>query len=251
MRTPHVKNKFFIQIYFKYVVAVQSLSYVWLFAPMDCSTPGFPVHHQLTELAQTYVDWVIDVIQPSHLLLSPSFPVFSLFQIRVFSNESALPDRWLKYWSINFSTSPFNEYSGLNFFRIDWFDLIAVQGTLKSLLQHPTVQKHQFFGAQPSLQSNSYIHMWLLEKPSIQFSSVAQLCLNLCDPMDCSTSGLPVHHQLLEFTQTNVHWVSDAIQPSHSLSLPFILAFNLSQHQGLFKWVSFSHQVAKVLEFHL
>ena len=76
---------------------------------------------------------------------------------------------------------------------------------------------------------------------SIQFSSVAQLCPTLCDPMDCSTPGLPVHHQFLEFTQTHVHWVSDAIQPSHSLSSPSPSAFNLSQHQGLFQWVSSLH----------
>ena len=80
------------------------------------------------------------------------------------------------------------------------------------------------------------------------FSSVTQLCLTLSDPMDCSKPGRPVHHQLPEFTQTHVHWVSDAIQPSHPLSSPS-LTFNLSQHQGLFKWVSSSHQVAKVLEF--
>ena len=85
----------------------------------------------------------------------------------------------------------------------------------------------------------------------IQFSSVSQLYLTLCDPMDCSTLGLPVHHQLLELTQTHVHWVSDAIQPSHPLSSPSPPALNLSQHQGLFKWVSSSHQVAKVLEFQL
>ena len=83
-----------------------------------------------------------------------------------------------------------------------------------------------------------------------QFSSVTQLLPTLCDPMDCSTPGLPVHHQLPEFTQTHVHWVSDANQPSHLLSSPSP-AFNLSQHQGLFKWVSSSHQVAKVLEFQL
>ena len=82
-------------------------------------------------------------------------------------------------------------------------------------------------------------------------SSVAQSCLTLYDPVDCSTPGLPVHHQLLEFTQTHVHWVSDAIQPSHPLSSPSPPAFNLSQHQGLFKWVNSSHQVAKVLEFQL
>ena len=84
---------------------------------------------------------------------------------------------------------------------------------------------------------------------SIQFTSVAQSCPTLCDPMDYSTPGLPVHHQLLEFTQAHVHWVGDAIQPSHPLSSPSSPAFNLSQHQGLFKWVSSSHQVAKVLEF--
>ena len=84
-----------------------------------------------------------------------------------------------------------------------------------------------------------------------QFSSVPQSCSILCDPMDCSTPGLPVHHQLLEFTQTHVHWVSDAIQPSHPLSSPSPPVFNLSQHQGLFQWVSSSHQVAKVLEFQL
>ena len=86
---------------------------------------------------------------------------------------------------------------------------------------------------------------------TVQFSSVTQSCPTLCDPMDCSTPGLLVHYQLLEFTQTQVHWVGDAIQPSHPLSTPFPPAFNLSQHQGLFKWVSSSHQVAKVLEFQL
>ena len=98
--------------------------------------PGFPVRHQLPELTQTHVHWVSDTIQPSHallpclLLLLPSvFP-----SISVFSNDSALCIRWPKYWS--FSISPSNEYSGLISFRMDWFDLLAVQGTLKSLLQH-------------------------------------------------------------------------------------------------------------------
>ena len=85
----------------------------------------------------------------------------------------------------------------------------------------------------------------------IQFSSVAQLCLTLCNPMNHSTPGLPVHHQLLESTQTFVHWVGDAIQPSYPLSSPSPPALNLSQDQGLFQWVSSSHQVAKVLEFQL
>ena len=87
--------------------------------------------------------------------------------------------------------------------------------------------------------------------PLVHFSSVAQSCLTLCDPMNRSTPGLPVHHQLLEFTQTHVHWIGDAIQPSHPLSSPSPPVLNLSQHQGLFKWVSSSHQVAKVLEFQL
>ena len=83
------------------------------------------------------------------------------------------------------------------------------------------------------------------------FTSVAQSCPTLCNPMDCSTPGLPVHRQFPEFIQTHVHWVSDAIQPSHPVLSPSPPAFNLSQHQGLFKWVSFSHPVAKVLEFQL
>ena len=85
----------------------------------------------------------------------------------------------------------------------------------------------------------------------VQFSSVAQSCPTLCDPMNHSMPGLPVHHQLPEFTQTHVHWVGDAIQPSHPLSSPSPPVLNLSQHQGLFKWVSSSHEVAKVLEFQL
>ena len=86
---------------------------------------------------------------------------------------------------------------------------------------------------------------YVIEGSGVQFSSVAQLCPTLCDSLNCSTPRLPVHHQLLEFTQTHVHWVGDAIQPSHPLLSPSPPAFNLSQHQGLFRWVSSSHQVAK------
>ena len=86
---------------------------------------------------------------------------------------------------------------------------------------------------------------------SVQFSSVTRSCLTLCDPMNCSTPGLPVHHQLLEFTQIHIHWVGDAIQASHPLSSPSPPAPNPSQHQGLFQWVNSSHNVAKVLEFQL
>ena len=103
--------------------------------PMNCSTPGFPVHHQLQEFTQTHVHWVGDVIQPSHPLSSPSSTVLNP-SIRVFSNQSALCIRWPKYWSFSFSISPSNEYSGLISFSMDWLDLLAVQGALKSLLKH-------------------------------------------------------------------------------------------------------------------
>ena len=93
-------------------------------------------------------------------------------------------------------------------------------------------------------------HKWMRYNTH-QLSSVTQSCPTLCDPKDWNTPGLPVHHQLPEFTQTHVHWVSDATQPSHPLSSPSLPAVNLSQHQVLFKWVSSSHQVAKVLEFQL
>ena len=107
--------------------------------------------------------------------------------------------------------------------------------------------------------------LWLLEKClitfisvhlklicfSVQFSSVVQSCPTFCDPMNRSTPGLPVHHQLTEFTQNHVHWVGDAIQPSHPLPSPSPPELSLSEHQGLFKWVSSSHHVAKVLEFQL
>jgi len=115
-------------------VIVLSLSCFQLFNSMVCSTPGFPILHHLWELAQTNVHWDSDAIQPSHPLSFPSPPAFP--SIRVFSNELVLHIRWPKYWSFIFSISPSNEYSGLISFRTDWFDLLAVQGTLKSLLQH-------------------------------------------------------------------------------------------------------------------
>ena len=103
---------------------------------MDCSMPGLPVHHQFPEFAQPHVHRVGDAIQPSHPLSSPSSPAFNLHSIMVFSNELTLHIRWPKYWSFSISISPSNAYSGLISFRINWFDLLGVQGTLKSLLQH-------------------------------------------------------------------------------------------------------------------
>ena len=93
-----------------------------------------------------------------------------------------------------------------------------------------------------------FLSSLIMNQSSVQFSSVAQSCPTLCDPMDCSMPGFPVHNQHPEYTQSHVHWVGDAIQPSHPLSTPSPPALNLSQHQGLFHWVSSSHQVAKGLD---
>ena len=114
-----------------------------LCGPMNCSTPGLPVNHQLPEFTQTHVHRVSDAIKPSHPLSSPP-------SIRIFSNESALHMRWPKYWSFSFNIIPSKEHPGLIAFRMDCLDLLAVQGTLKSLLQHHS-SKHQLFGAQLSL----------------------------------------------------------------------------------------------------
>ena len=116
--------------------SVQQLSRVRLCNPMNCSTPGLPVHHELPEFTQTHVHRVGDAIQPSHPLLSPSPPPPIPPSIRVFSSESTLRMRWPKYWSFSSSISPSNEHPGLISFRMHWLDLLAVQRTLKSLLQH-------------------------------------------------------------------------------------------------------------------
>ena len=108
-----------------------------------------------------------------------------------------------------------------------------------------------FFFWESTITSSSCLIFSKYLECSVQFSSVPQSCPYICDPMNRSMPGLPVHHQLLESTQTHVHWVNDAIQPSYPLSSPSPPTFNLSQHQGLFKWVSSPHQVAKVLEFQL
>ena len=116
--------------------SVQSLSHVRLCDPMDCSTPGLPVHYQLLELLKLMS---IELVMPSNhiILCHPVLLPPSIFpSIRVFSNESVLHVRWQKYYSFSFSISPANECSGLISFRMDWLDLLAIQGTLKSLLQH-------------------------------------------------------------------------------------------------------------------
>ena len=300
---------------------------------MNCSTPGLPVHHQLPEFTQIHVLWIGDAIQPSHPLSSPSPPALNLSQHQGLFQWVSSSHQVAKYWSFSFSISLTNEHPGLISFRMDWLDLLAVQGTLKSLLQHHTskasiLQCSTFFIVQLShpymttgktialtrctfvgkvmsllfnmlsrlvitflprskrlliswLQSPSalileprkiqsatvfpcichevmgpdallqgifptqglnlrllhllhwqvgslqlatpgkpkQLHICIHMKPSyivLKFSlcrccSVVQSCLTLCDPMDCSTPGLCVHHQLPENTQTHVHWVGDGI----------------------------------------
>ena len=149
--------------------SVQLLSRVWLFA-----TPGIAARQASLSITNSrnllklmsIMPLVESVMPSSHLilcrplLLLPPIPP----SIRVFSNQSALHMRWPKYWSFSFRISPSSEYPGLIFFRIDWLDLLAVQGTLK-IFSNTTLQKHQFLGTQLSSQSNSHIHTWPLEKP--------------------------------------------------------------------------------------
>ena len=124
------------ELYMSVSQSVQLLSRFWLCDPINHSMPGLPVHHQLPEFIQTHVHWV-GLMPSNHLILCRPFLLPSIFpRIRVFSNESALCIRWPKYWSFSFNISPSNEHPGLTSFRMDWFDLLAVEGTLKSLLQH-------------------------------------------------------------------------------------------------------------------
>ena len=179
---------------------------------MDCSTPGLPVHHQLPELAQTHVH------QVNHRTISSSVITF-------FSCLQSFPAS---------GSSPMNQFfpSGGQ----------SIEASASASVLPMNIQDWFPLGLTGLISSQS---------SSVHFSPVAQSCPTLSDPMDYSTPGFPVHHQLLEFTQTHVHWVGDAIQPSHSLSSPSPPAFNLSQHWGLFQWVSSSQEVAKVLEFQL
>ena len=194
--------------------------------PMDCSTPGLPVHHQLPEFTQTHVHWVGDAIQPFQPLSSPS-PAFNQTQ-----------------------------HQGL-------FQWISSSHQVAKVLEFQL--QHQFF--QWTLRTD-LLQDGLVGSPcsprDSQESSPTQTPPKQCThivvqspthvlvfvtPVDCSTPGFSVPHHLLEFAQVHVLWIGDAIQPSHSLSSPPLPAFNLSQNQGLFKWVSSSHQVVKILEF--
>ena len=192
----------------------------------------------------------------SHLILCrPLFLLPStLPSIRVFSNESTLRMRWPKYWSFSLSISPSNKHPGLVSVRVDWLDILAVQGTLWSILQYHSskasiLQCSAFFIVQlshPYMTTGKTIALtrWTMVGKlmsllfnmlsSVQFSLVTQSCPTLCNPMNRSTSGLPVHYQLPVFTQTHIHRVGDAIQPSSPLSSPSPPVYNLSHHQVLF-----------------
>ena len=171
-----------------------------------------------------------------------SFPASGSFQMSQFFASSG------QSIGVSASTSVLS-MNIQDWFPLGWTGWISLQskGLSKSL---------QYQSSKPSVlwRSAFFIvhlsHPYMTTGKTIQFSSVESLsCVRLCDPMNRSTSGLPVHHQLLELAQTHVHWVSDAIQPSHPLSSPSPPALNLSQNQGLFRWVSSLHPVAKVLEF--
>ena len=137
-----------------------SQSHPTLFNPMNRSTPGLPVHHQFPEFTQTHIHPVSDAIQPSHPLPSPFLLSPIPPSLRVFSNESTLQMRWPKYWSFSFSIIASKEHPGLISFRVDWLDLLAVQGTLKNLIQH-----HGSKALILRRSANSHIHTSLLEKP--------------------------------------------------------------------------------------
>ena len=191
-------------------------SYPTLCDPVGCSMPGSPVPHELLneptqhEPTQTHV--IKSVMPSSHLIFhhSPfscrlqSFPESRSFSMSQFFTSGSQ--------STGVSASaPVFSMKIQDWFPLGWTGWIPLLSKgLSRIFPNTTVRRHQFFSSQPSLWS---IHMWLLKTPSVQHSSVAQLYPTLCDPMDCSTPGFPVHHQLLEPTQTHVHQFSDAIQP--------------------------------------
>ena len=195
---------------------------------MDCNRPGFSVHHQLLELSQNHVHWVGDAIQPFHPLLSPSPSAFNL------SHQNGLFKRvrWPKFWNFSFSISPSNEYSGLISFRMDWVDHFSVQDSQES---SPT----------PQFKSINSSTLSLLYSPTL--TSILDMTTGKTIALTRWIFVGKVMSLLFNMTFKLV-MPSSHLFPLLSPSPP---AFNLSQHQGLCKWVSSSHQVAKVLEFQL
>ena len=196
---------------------------------MNCSTPGLPVHHQLPEFTQTHIHRVSDAIQPSHPWSSPSSPASSpsqyqsLFQwVNSLHEVAKVLEFQLQHHS--FQRNP----------RVD-----LQNGLVGSPCSPRDSQESSPIPQFKSINSLALSFLYssaLISIHSVHFSPVAQCCLTLCDPMNHSTPGLPVHHQLPEFTQTRVYLVSDAIQLSHPLLSPSPPAPNPSQHQSLFQW---------------
>ena len=145
----------------QFISVMQSCLTLW--NTIDCSMADFPVT-KLLGLTQIHVHWVGDTIQPSHILSSPSPPTFNLSQYQGLFKWVSSSHQVPKYWSFSLSISPSNDYSGLVYFRIDWLNLLAVQKTLKSLLQHHS-SKASILQRSVFLDSKSHIHTWLLEKP--------------------------------------------------------------------------------------
>ena len=191
--------------------SVQLQSSPTLSDPMDCSIPGLPVHHQLKEFTQTHVHSISDAIQPSHSLSSPS-PTFNL------SNESALRIRWPKYWSFSFNISPSNEYSGLISFRTDWLDLLSIQGTLKSLLQHHSskasiLQCSAFFTVQlshPYITTGKTIALtrWTFvdKVTSLLFNMLSRLVITFLPGNKCLLISLCTLTQISQLSMVNIYF---------------------------------------------
>ena len=225
-------------------IIVQLLSRVWLFAAPWTAAPQSSLSFTSSLSSPLLKLLSIESVMPfNHLILCcPLRLLPSVFpSLRVFYNELYLRIRWPKDWSFSFSISPSKWI-----FRVDslWDWLVCSPCSPRDSQESSPAPR--FKGLNSSalslfLLSSSHIHT------SVQFSRAVSL--TLCNPMDCSMPGYPVHYQLPELTQTHVHRVSDMIQPTHPLLSPSPPAFNLSQHKGLFQWVSSLHQVAKVLGF--
>ena len=241
---------------------------------MNCSTLGFPVLHCLPEFAQTHIPWILwyhPTISSSVVLFScsPAFPAsrsspFSrLFASGGQSIGASAADLavnvqgWSPLGLTSLISLPSNGLSRVfPSTSSEKIQLFSVQPSLWSQLSHPcmTTGRTRYLSIQTFVSKVVALPFNMLYRVAIPFlprsSSVQSLsCVRVCDPMACRMSGLPIHHRFLEFTQTLVHWVGDAIHPSHPLSSPPPPALNLSQHQALFKWVSFWHQVAKYWTF--
>ena len=207
--------------------------------PMDCNMPGFPVLHYLLEFAQTHDHWVYDAIQPSHPLLPPSPPTLIFSSLWVFS-ESAFCIRWPKYWRFSFSISPSSEYSQFISFRIDWLDLLAVQGTLKSLHQHHSSKASvlwcsAFFMVQLS-------HPYMNTGKSVQSFSRVWLYATLQTAASQASLSFIISRTFLKFMSIELVMLYNHF----ILFPPYLHALNVFQHHGLSQWVCSSHQVANI-----